>query len=242
MTRSWTGRQGPLRRFGAAHRSDAVTLLTVRPIGQSVKRSALCRGLDRVAADRRSDDENRARRVPDDLIGHAADQRPSERSAAMAPDDDQVSAFRIRGGDDRLGRVALPDRKLAKTPSGVLAGRARPQRPRLVRSWSIRLRNRPPGSRSVRGSMTQTASSRAFSAPARSKASSVAASDAGSGRWREGSCGSPGWDSPTATAAVATTSGLDDQRGDHAEHPVGALGVGQDVAVERPRARVRRSR
>ena len=58
---------------------------------------------------RRPDDEDRAGRMTDDLVGHAADEGPSERATAMTADDDDVRSLRAGGLDDRLGRVALPD-------------------------------------------------------------------------------------------------------------------------------------
>ena len=45
-----------------------------------------------------------------------------------------------------------------------------------------------------------------------------------------------------AGAPQTSVTPADDERGDHAEHAVEALDVGQDVAVERPHARRGRTR
>ena len=84
-----------------------------------------------------------------------------------------ILAFDSAGSPSQIRKRVTTWSRRPRRTSSAAASSSRP------RSWSPRLRKRPPGSCNVRGSITLTASSRAPSAPASRKASSVAAAEAG---------------------------------------------------------------
>ncbi len=64
----------------------------------------------------RPNDDNRSTRVVDDVRGDAAEEEAPDRPAFVAPDDDEVGAFRFGRLNNRRPCVAFPNKKLRDDP------------------------------------------------------------------------------------------------------------------------------
>ena len=57
-------------------------------------------------------DQDGAMGVPDDVVGHAADEEPAHLAAAVTANDDEVHLLAAGRFDDRLAGVAVPDEEI----------------------------------------------------------------------------------------------------------------------------------
>jgi len=60
--------------------------------------------------------------VPDDVVGHAADEEPAHLAAAVTAHDDEVHLLAAGRVDDRLARVAVPDEEVDPDAGRATAG------------------------------------------------------------------------------------------------------------------------
>src|ERR1035437_855615 len=66
-----------------------------------------------------SDDHDRAMGVADHVVRDRADQKPADAAAAVRANNYQIRVLRVRGGDDRLARIAVPDQECGIGPGSL---------------------------------------------------------------------------------------------------------------------------
>ena len=103
---------------------------------------------------RRTHDHDRAARVADDMVRHAAEEEPPHRAAPVRADDDEVGRLGSGGLDDRLARARRPrsGRSPRRRPRGPSGRWPRPRAGGTPGPWAIlqRLTSRRAARRAAR--------------------------------------------------------------------------------------------
>ena len=168
-----------MRPMGAAHRSDAVRFSRCARSGSlsNAARAGLGGRTLRRSVGPRGPGRARDGSTWSDTLPISARSSPPRpwlpTTMTSAPSDWAASRIESAGSPSQIRKLVGTWSRRPRTTSSAAAVSSRD------RSWSIRRPNRPPGSWSVRGSITLTASSLAPKAAASRNASSVAASEAG---------------------------------------------------------------